>query len=324
MILYHAISTFQLLECMVHHLVYTKDKEAVIVLPDFIVDKFPQYKQLQKMKLFKKVRLLKYMLVPHSNDQTIMRDIAYRYKNDVKYRLDKFEEVYCAGAHFYFSLYLISMKKPFIAFEDAAGMLSRDEEMYRTLSRQFPVHAEIAKRYGLFSLDNEYIKKVICHKASQTKDVSADRFMDFDPVAELQHLDDDLREEIVSFFVDKTYSADNDSIILLTQHFSVLGNMSLSKQEKVYDYIIGDVLKNEKVIIKPHPDDLLDYESRYKSATVIHEKFPSELLPFVFNKRPERLITINSTGAALLKGYFDVKIMNNYMEELKNDTEVFL
>ena len=50
MILYHAISTFQLLECIVHHLRYTADKQAILVLPDFIVNKFPHYKKLQKMK----------------------------------------------------------------------------------------------------------------------------------------------------------------------------------------------------------------------------------------------------------------------------------
>lgn len=322
MILYHAISTFQLLECIIHHLVYTDDKEAVLILPDFIVNKYPRYKQLQKMKLFKKVRLLRYMRIPH-NEQTVMRDVAKRYRRDIGYSLDKFEEVYCAGAHFYFSLYLINNRRPFIAFEDAAGMLSRDKEMYRTLSRKFPVHADIARRNGLFSLDNEYIRKVLCHKASQTKDVSGERFVDFNPVAEMARLDKNVRDKVISFFLDRTYTADPNSVILLTQHFSNLGNMSLEKQEQVYDYIICDVLKNEKVIIKPHPDDLLDYEARYKSVTVIHEKFPSELLPFVFDVRPSRLVTINSTGALLLSGYFDVKIMNNYVEELKNDSEVF-
>lgn len=322
MILYHAISTFQLLECIVHHQCYTKDKDAVLILPDFIVNKYPQYKQLQKLKLFKKVKLLRYTFIPH-NENTVMADIATRYKQDVGYRLDKFEEVYCAGAHFYFSLYLISNKTPFVAFEDAVGMLSRDDEMYRTLSRKFPIHAEIARNYGLFSLENEFIKKVICHKDSQTKDVSSERFVDFNPIDEMQKLDRKVRAKIISFFVDRTYTADSNNVILLTQHFSNLGNMSIKKQEQVYDHIIYDLLKKDKVIIKPHPDDLLDYQSRYKAVTVIQEKFPSELLPFVFDVLPSRLVTINSTGALLLRKYFNVEILNYYVEELKHDSEIF-
>ncbi len=321
MILYHAISTFQLLECIVHHMRYTADNQAILVLPDFIVNKFPHYKQLQKMKFFKKVKLLRYMYIPHNAD-TIVSDVIMRYKKDVGVRVTKLDEIYCAGAHFYFSLFLIENKIPFTAFEDAAGMLSRDEEMYRTLSRKFPVHAGIAKKNGLFSLDNEYIKQVICHKPSQTKDVSDSRYINFNPVEELKLLDEDIRNRIVSFFIDKTYEIDGD-VVLLTQHFSNLGNMSMEKQQQVYDYIICDYLKNEKITIKPHPDDTLDYEARYKSVKVIHEKFPSELLPFVLEGQPSRLVTIGSTGAPLLDGIFNVEILNNYAEELKNDPEVF-
>ena len=45
MVLYHAISSYQLLEVMLHRMKYHADEGAVLILPDFIVKKYPQYQK---------------------------------------------------------------------------------------------------------------------------------------------------------------------------------------------------------------------------------------------------------------------------------------
>ena len=42
MVLYHAVSSYQLLEVMLHRMVYHPMEKAVLLLPDFIVGKYPQ------------------------------------------------------------------------------------------------------------------------------------------------------------------------------------------------------------------------------------------------------------------------------------------
>lgn len=321
MILYHAISSFHILQCILHHINYTSDEDAVLILPDFIINKYPRYKNLEKLGLFSKVKLLKYMYIPH-NKSTVISDVSYRYKKDIKYPIEHFDDVYCAGAHFYFSLYLISNNIHFTAFEDACGMLSRAEEMYKTLYNKFPIHAEIANKYKLFSLENSYIKNILCYKNSQKIDVSSDKYINFDSVKELKKLDVNTLNRIISFFIKKKYHAEINDVILLTQHFANLGNMTNEKQEAIYDFILNNKLKNCHVIIKPHPDDTLDYSKKYHNVMVIKEKFPSELLPFVFDHRPQKIVTVSSTGIRLLEKDFKIEEYKDIEEMLKKDPEV--
>ena len=42
LVLYHAVSSYQLLEVMLHRMVVHENARAVLVLPDFITEKYPQ------------------------------------------------------------------------------------------------------------------------------------------------------------------------------------------------------------------------------------------------------------------------------------------
>lgn len=41
-------------------------------------------------------------------------------------------------------------------------------------------------------------------------------------------------------------------------------------------------LAGERLLIKKHPDDPLDYRQAFPGAEVVAEKFPAELLPWAF------------------------------------------
>ena len=62
--------------------------------------------------------------------------------------------------------------------------------------------------------------------------------------------------------------------------------------------------------IKVHPDDTLDYRALFPQAQVIREIFPSELLPYVFRKKPARLYTLDSTGCENLREHFIIQKIN--------------
>ena len=72
----------------------------------------------------------------------------------------------------------------------------------------------------------------------------------------------------------------------------------------IYQYLADYFLPGRTLVIKPHPDDLLYYSSLFPDAVVINVKFPSELLPVLFDHRPAEIATVSSTAVGSLKRYF--------------------
>lgn len=125
-VLYHAVSSYQLLEVMLHRMVKHPRDQAVLLLPDFIVGKYPQYKKLSR-RFFDRVWLFPYLQIPHKSEEQVLTDTGRFGSRLFPRGLSAFSTIYVAGAHFYFSLYLIQNGLPFTMFEDAAGMFSRPE-----------------------------------------------------------------------------------------------------------------------------------------------------------------------------------------------------
>lgn len=57
LVLYHAVSSFQLLEVMLHRMLVHENARAVLVLPDFITEKYPQVCRLAARQWFDTVVL---------------------------------------------------------------------------------------------------------------------------------------------------------------------------------------------------------------------------------------------------------------------------
>ena len=116
-----------------------------------------------------------------------------------------------------------------------------------------------------------------------------------------------MRKRFIHFFLKKKIWTRADTI-LLTQNFANLGEMSMEEQTKLYKDMETKMLKKHKVVIKKHPDDMLDYQGIFPRAKVIRETFPSELLPYVFWKKPRTICTITSTGCENLGKHFTLII----------------
>ena len=109
-VLYHAVSSYQLLEVMLHRLLFHPEIRAVLLLPDFIVEKYPQWPLLERRGFFNQVRLFPYLRIPHGEEsQTAALALAAYEQLDLP-PLESFSKRYVAGAHFYFSLCLLCHK----------------------------------------------------------------------------------------------------------------------------------------------------------------------------------------------------------------------
>ena len=166
-VLYHAVSSYQLLEAVLHRLRFHPGDPAVLLLPDFIAEKYPKYRRLAERGFFQEVRLFPYLRVPHRSEEEVFAEAARACRKALPCPLTDFSRVYVAGAHFYFTLCLIQAGIPFTFFEDAAGMLTRAGELEENLARRYPLHAAIAAKYGLFDGSCPLAREIVCLKSAQ-------------------------------------------------------------------------------------------------------------------------------------------------------------
>ena len=297
MVLYHAISSYQLLEAILHRNSYHKNSDAILVLPDFIVSKYPQYKNLEKLNLFTEVILFPYMEIKH-NKATVLRDTEKFYYETVKIEPQKFENIYIGGCHFYFSLFLINKGVKFSVFEDSAGMIFNPKKIYYPLLKTFPIHAHIALENKLINYKNKNIESVYVNRINP----KCKKMQIVFSVYEQIKANAELRNKIIVFFNVEYKKFTKDSILLLTEQFYNLGIMSEAQQKDLYSYICNEMYKNEKIVIKPHPDDHIDYLSLLKNVRVWDDIFPSELLPYVC-EQPKEIVSVSSTAIKHLKGF---------------------
>lgn len=312
--LYHAVSSYQLLEVLLHRIVRYPHSRAVLILPDFITQKYPKYKRLLRGRFFDELYLLPYLHISHTDERTIAAAVARWYDQNIPHALEDFGAVYIAGAHFYFSLLPISRSIPFVFLEDAAGMLSRPQDLYLPLARRYPVHAAIAREYGLFDGTNPLVSGRVCLRRAQAEGFCTDGTEDFCVEDILQALPDAQRKRIIRLFLRRRIRT-HAQAILLTQRFAGLGLMGETEQRALYRRAAACELRDLRLVIKPHPDDTLDYREIFPRAQILAQKFPSELLPYVFTRRPEQIYTFDSTGCENLRDHFQIRRMERMNPE---------
>lgn len=71
MVLYHAVSSYQLLEVMLHRKLVHSQERAVLLLPDFITEKYPWYRKLASCRFFDEVYLFPYLHIPHTSEAQV-------------------------------------------------------------------------------------------------------------------------------------------------------------------------------------------------------------------------------------------------------------
>lgn len=298
MILYHAISSYQLLCIMVHKLLFYPHSIAVLVLPDFIVEKYPQYMELVESKIFSEVYLFPYLHIQH-NEELVQERVQYYYSLLIPYRLTEFEEIFIAGAHFYFVLYLIKQNRFFHFFEDAPGIINNASILYNNLMKKFPVHANIALKNKMFDGNHPLVIDIYCMRHGNENK----KYIEFNVNKWFKMIGKKDQRRILSFFRLSRIKAFPRSVVFLTQQFSNLGIMNPEQQKKLIETLVAKLQAYGSVIVKRHPDDNIIYDFSDK-VLVFPVTFPVELLPFIIKPVPKSIVTISSTSVNGLKGVF--------------------
>lgn len=308
MILYQALSSYQILECMIHRQVFYKDKKCILILGTYIRERMPNFWELETKGFFDEVYLFRFGGYRGSEDE-IIRQVDEEIKISIPYDLEKFEKILAAGIHTYLQVYMIFRGIPFEMFEDGSGALSRPWILADIHKKSAPDRYELIEKYGLYDHQNAMITKKYCDMKAQEKGFYDKKAEDFQVMEQFHNLPDQKKQDIRHIFALPLQKGEEDSVLLLTQQFANLGQLPYDGQIDIYRHLFTYYLRERKVIIKPHPDDILYYHRLFGQAEVIREPFPSELLPLVFDKMPCSVCTVSSTGVNQIRGEFKEHII---------------
>ena len=284
--LYHAVSLYQLMLCICLRLNAKHKVESVCILPDFIVQKFPQYKELEQSQIFDQVILFPYSKPRPSNMEALQEVGDDIYNKRVPYPLEEFDEIFCAATHFYFAAYLVMKQTNFHYIEDGSGVIYQRMEKFKEEGVSIdPNGFSLADSLGLIDGNSPFIDRIY---ADYPEGVSweDERIVRCNLVDELQKLQPDDLETIKRIFGIENIAIQKpeNTLLFLTGMPANFRWLAMGEEKYLYALTVDYYMKQKYLTIKPHPDNLLYNQTVFFDATVLPRVFPIELLlDFVTN-----------------------------------------
>ena len=303
--LYHATTVYHLLNAIAHAQECNTIGEDHILLAPWLKEKFSD---IEILKAFFKDYYFYNADISRIPEDKLVAEIDKSIdelcrKNALN--LDSYDEIVVGGAQYNFGIYLCNNNIKFSLIEESCGILSRPEIVENIDSNFTTARAAIAKKLEIFRATHDAISRVYCDIDSQAEGFVFDKMVDFKVLEIIKTMDESKIEMLLNLFgIFNKIDIDKNAAFLLTQQFACLKLMDFNDQILIYQLFCDFFLKCKTVVIKPHPDDPCYYSQLISNATVVREKFPSELAPFVFKNLPDTVATISSTGINPLKPVF--------------------
>ena len=312
--LYHAISIGQLMVCICLHLRNSRRNKSVCILPDFIVKKFPQYKNLVSQHVFDEVYLYPYEQFPVSYSMDVIRTLGDAiYQRIVPYSIHDFDEVYCAGTQFPFASWLVGKKRIFHYIEEGSGRWLEMEAFKKTQYELHPAMYELAEANGLYDATCPYIDRIYVDIPDDSI-LTDSRIIRCNISEELRHLSEDDRRCIRSVFgiSDIMLSAIDEFTLFLTDHAANLHLLTWEEQIRrntlTVDYFAGE----RQLVLKPHPDDLCHYCTIFPDARILPNIFPMELLAEFMDAENGHVLSFGSSCNSSMKARDKILLYGDY------------
>ncbi len=197
--------------------------------------------------------------------------------------------------------YYLNYKKIYYhAVEDGLNSGLLDDQARNANRGAFPVKCAMAK-LGLIFIESGYSKYCIDYEVN---DISANHKPPKNIVEEpREELDKKLSRQdhdiLVSIFLENPEKIvnqllyegkendDRPNVMILTEPLC-----EMDVRKKMFEDIINDYKDDYRVIIKPHPRDVLDYAKEFPDVVVVRDKFPMEVLGDVNDFKVDKLISV--------------------------------
>ncbi|WP_299809570.1 glycosyltransferase family 52 [uncultured Shewanella sp.] len=96
---------------------------------------------------------------------------------------------------------------------------------------------------------------------------------------------------------------DQTCSILFTQPWSESNNYTEIKKVNGYRRLVQELgVDPSKLVIKPHPREVTDYQHHFPEAIILKSSFPCELMP-ILNVRVNKVISLSSTAGNCFDGF---------------------
>jgi len=313
MVIYQALSTYQILECIEHRYLHHKEDKCGLILGNYISERFRNYRQLESF--FDELYLFRFGGY-HGKAESILQEVEEEVGKTIPYPLQEIDRFYIAGIHTYLQVYMLEKGISFAMFEDGSGALSRPWILAEITRKNEAEKYEIIDSYHLYTHESDLISQKYCDLGAQLPGFADEKAVDFNILTNFQKLPKERQARILSFFgIREKINVGKDKTLILTQQFANLGQLSFEGQVLIYQELMDFYLEEDEPVWKVHPDDIMYYDLLFPESVIIDQTFPSELIPFAFSDIPKKIVTVSSTGIHLIGNMFERQLQFNELYE---------
>lgn len=324
---YYILSNYHLLCCIIHKLVFNRDRKAVVLLSAYRKNLYERLKQSgifgDQIYLWDDSALNGYFEgIGNAIDtyspkayKKMNREVFRFVEERLPFPLSGFHDYYFSADHELLGVYAIHQGIRYSYFEDAAGILTRPEITNNNLHRVYS-HAKTAflSQFPVFG-KNPKIATIYIKKSAQVPGVALpDNIVDIDVMARMRELPAREKDAILRVFDVKLPALDASKpvALLLTQQMYAFKKMSKLEQDRLYAALVDYFTQEHQLVVKPHPDDTYsDYRKLFPGCTVFEPKVLSEFLPTLLDVKYDKAITANSMAVYNLEQYVNTIVAFN-------------
>lgn len=312
--LYSVITQYQFLCAVVYHL--SQGDEADLAINNWLLPSFDDEKMGFLGKIFRKVYVLDAMYrANHSLEET-------KEYYDAQIDFSRYKELYIWGCQYSPGIFLTEIGEAYYYGEEGCGMLSRPEiliDIERGLENR-KKHVDRIKCLGIYDGSAECIKgRLYNFKEQRVNFLHHPSDMDFDITEALCKLSKKQLGFVIELYRENgIIKILPEATVFLTQHLPHLQRTSF--EEHIYmTQLVFDYFLQAPVVVKPHPNDCLYYSELFPESLTINDRFPSELMPFIFEPKPKRIATISSTAVNNLRRSYDdiMELGDEYIKDYR-------
>ena len=214
--------------------------------------------------------------------------------------MSKYENVYVFCDSDPIGYYLNYKKIPYHALEDGLNSGRLDDQARNANKGAWPLKKAMSK-LGLIFIESGYSRYCIDYEVN---DISANHSVP-DNVIEVsrEELNNQLSDEdhkiLVDIFLenpdrvlkqllgDDTGSEKRPNAMILTEPLC-----ELDVRKKIFEDLVNEYKDNYRVIIKPHPRDVLDYDKEFPGVVVVKDRFPMEVLGDIKGFEVDKMVSV--------------------------------
>lgn len=322
MVLYHAMTNYHILCCILHKFIYNNDKKCIIYISSLNKDKKRLERTIANSKIFDEVKIFKefyfHSIKREKSVGESIKKISEFIETNNEIDFEKIEEYNVCPDHYSLAMYLVANNIKYNYFEDACGILSRSEIVKKNTKNILEAQYNLLEQLQLCGKSSLVINRY-GDLSKQVEGYHNDKDIDFCIPEILKKLSKEQINKIISIFQDDIKDDIKGSKIdlLLTQHFINLGFMTYDEQKNLYTLLVDYFGRNNKLVIKPHPSDIHGlYKQWFPNSIVLNRTLPSELLPYCIDVKIDTGITASSTAILGLENVGTPIHFNNDIEQL--------